>query len=120
MDIFDNAQGGERLRHLRCVMDISTTEMADSLGVTTGHFRKWERGQHAISLEALYILHRQYGMDLNYLITGMAREQDLVSAFFDMTPEEIFFMMHQLLENCEKMYRERKGRLCGEEKGGER
>ena len=44
MDFFDNEQVGKRLRHLRCIMDISVSEMADSLGVTTGHFRKWERG----------------------------------------------------------------------------
>ena len=50
MDFFDNEQVGKRLRHLRCIMDISVSEMADSLGVTTGHFRKWERGDHAISL----------------------------------------------------------------------
>ena len=40
MDFFDNEQVGKRLRHLRCIMDISVSEMADSLGVTTGHFRK--------------------------------------------------------------------------------
>ena len=80
MDFFDNEQVGKRLRHLRCIMDISVSEMADSLGVTTGHFRKWERGDHAISLVGLDMLHRLYGMDLNYLITGKVREQDFANA----------------------------------------
>ena len=35
MDFFDNERVGKRLRHLRCIMDISVSEMADSLGVTT-------------------------------------------------------------------------------------
>ena len=88
MDFFDNEQVGKRLRHLRCIMDISVSEMADSLGVTTGHFRKWERGDHAI--------------------TGKVREQDFANALFEMSPEEFFFMMRQILENCEEIYRERK------------
>ena len=89
MDFFDNEQVGKRLRHLRCIMDISVSEMADSLGVTTGHFRKWERGDHAISLVGLDMLHRLYGMDLNYLITGKVREQDFANALFEMSPEEL-------------------------------
>ena len=105
MDFFDNEQVGKRLRHLRCIMDISVSEMADSLGVTTGHFRKWERGDHAISLVGLDMLHRLYGMDLNYLITGKVREQDFANALFEMSPEEFFFMMRQILENCEEIYR---------------
>ena len=108
MDFFDNEQVGKRLRHLRCIMDISVSEMADSLGVTTGHFRKWEIGDHAISLVGLDMLHRLYGMDLNYLITGKVREQDFANALFEMSPEEFFFMMRQILENCEEIYRERK------------
>jgi len=107
MDLFDNEQVGKRLRHLRCIMDISVSDMADSLGVTTGHFRKWERGDHAISLVGLNMLHRQYGMDLNYLITGKVREHDFANALFEMTPEELFFMMRQLLDNCEEIYKER-------------
>ena len=97
MDLFDNEQVGKRLRHLRCIMDISASDMADSLGVTTGHFRKWERGDHAISLVGLNMLHRQYGMDLNYLITGKVREHDFANALFEMTPEELFFMMLSLI-----------------------
>ena len=54
------------------------------------------------------MLHRLYGMDLNYLITGKVREQDFANALFEMTPEEVFFMMRQILENCEEIYRERK------------
>ena len=102
MDFFDNEQVGKRLRHLRCIMDISVSEMADSLGVTTGHFRKWERGDHAISLVGLDMLHRLYGMDLNYLITGKVREQDFANALFEMSPEEFFFMMRQILESTGK------------------
>ncbi len=95
---------GRRLRKARKMMNISSEEMAEVLHLSTGHYRKLERGEHAISLACLQVLHEEYGFDLNYIITGHAREEDVARDLVNSTPEEVFYYMHQLLESCERVY----------------
>ncbi len=95
---------GKRLRTARKMLNISSEEMAEVLDLSAGHYRKLERGEHAISLACLQVLHEEYGMDLNYIITGHAREEDVARDLIMRKPEEVFCYMHQLLESCERMY----------------
>lgn len=95
---------GKRLRSARKMMNITSEEMAEVLQLSAGHYRKLERGEHAISLACLQVLHEEYGLDLNYIITGHAREEDVARDLVRSTPEEVFYYMHQLLESCQRAY----------------
>lgn len=69
-----NRSVGRRLKKIREMLEIKVMDMADSLELSVGYYRKLERGDHAISLPLLILLHDRYGIDLNYLITGKAKE----------------------------------------------
>lgn len=99
-----NGEIGRRLRKVRLMLGIKVKDMAESLDLTVGHYRKLERGEHAINLSLLIVLHGKYGIDLNYLITGRAREEDLARDLVCGNPEEVFFLLHRLLDSCEKIY----------------
>lgn len=98
---------GGRLRKIRKILDVSSEDMAEVLDVSIGHFQKLERGDHAFSLERLLILREEYGIDLNYLITGRSKENDLARDLIYGTPEEVFCFFHQLLDSCETIYLKR-------------
>lgn len=95
---------GNRLRKIRKMLDISSDDMAETMNLSVGHFQKLERGDHALSLTCLKVLREKYGVDLNYLITGRSREEDIARDLIDGTPEEIFYFMHQLLDSCERLH----------------
>lgn len=95
---------GRRLRKIRKMLDISSEEMAETLELSAGHFQKLERGDHAFSLERLKAMREVYGIDLNYLITGRSKEEDIARDLVCGTPEETFYLLHQLLNSCERTY----------------
>mgnify|MGYP001051184097 CR=1 FL=1 len=101
-----NGEIGRRLRKVRLMLGIKVKDMADSLGLTVGHYRKLERGEHAINASLLTLLHGIYGIDLNYLITGRAREEDLAKDLMCGNQKEMFFLLHRLLDSCEKIHRD--------------
>lgn len=86
------------------MMDVSSEEMAEMMDISVGHYLKLERGEHAMSLACLQVLHEQFGIDLNYMITGRSREEDIARDLIYSKPEEIFYYMHQLLTSCEQAY----------------
>lgn len=99
-----NHMVGRRLRKIRNMLDISCEEMAETLELSLGHFQKLERGEHALSPVRLKVLRETYGIDLNYLITGRSREEDIARDLIYGTPEETFYFLHQLLDSCERAY----------------
>lgn len=100
----ENINVGKRIRKIREIFGLKVAEMADGLEISEGHYRKLERGDHAISLNILMRLHEMYGVDLNYLITGRAREEDIARDMVRGKPEELFYLLHRLLDSCEKEY----------------
>ena len=92
---------GRRLRKIREMLEIKVMDMAASLDLSVGYYRKLERGDHAISLPLLILLHDRYGIDLNYLITGKAREEDVARDLVCGKPEEMFYLLHRLLDAWE-------------------
>ena len=99
-----NSSVGKRIRRIREMFGIKVVEMADSLEISEGHYRKLERGDHAVGLNILIRLHELYGVDLNYLISGRAREEDIARDMVRGKPEELFYLLHRLLDSCEKEY----------------
>lgn len=115
MKVMINILLGRRLRKIRKILGVSSEDMAEALEVSVGHFQKLERGDHAFSLERLKVLREHYGIDLNYLVTGRSKEEDIARDLIYGTPEETFYFMHQLLDSCERMYLRRiseEGELC--------
>ncbi len=104
-----NYMVGRRLRKIRNMLDVSCEEMAETLELSVGHFQKLERGEHALSLVRLKMLREIYGIDLNYLITGRSKEEDIARDLIYGTPEETFYFLHQLLDSCERTYLMRAG-----------
>ena len=101
-----NGEIGRRLRKVRLMLGIKVKDMAGGLGLTVGHYRKLERGEHSINASLLTMLHGKYGIDLNYLITGKAREEDLAKDLMCGNPEEMFFLLHRILNSCEEIHRD--------------
>ncbi len=95
---------GRRLRKIRRLIHVSSEEMAETLDLSVGHFRKLERGDHALSLACMQTLNEQYGIDLNYLITGKSREEDIARDLACGTPEQVIYSLHQLLNSFEHVY----------------
>ena len=53
-------------------MNIDKVEIAEVLGVTVEHYRKFEAGSTGLSVDKILILYRIYGIDPTYLITGVS------------------------------------------------
>lgn len=104
MKVFKNVQVGKRLRQIRRMLDVSQEDMAEAMNISVGHFQKLERGDHAFSLSYLEVLHEKYGIDLNYLISGQIREQDIARELVCGAPQDVFYCLHQLLASCEEIY----------------
>lgn len=61
---------GDRLRGMRDILDISTSEMAAVTGVTETEYLAIEAGEKDFSFTFLYKAAHRFGLDLTDLITG--------------------------------------------------
>lgn len=67
-----NIQIGKRLREARRNMNIDKSEIAEVLGVTVEHYRKFEAGTTGLSVDKILTLYHTYGIDPTYLIVGVS------------------------------------------------
>lgn len=68
------ADAGERLRRIRLlIVDKSSREVAQNLGVEVSTYRTWERGSRRISISAATKIAEQYGISLDYIYLGRVR-----------------------------------------------
>ena len=65
-----NIQIGKRLREARNNLGITQAEIADILGVSEEHYRKYESGATGLSADKLRVLCDKCGIVPTYLITG--------------------------------------------------
>ena len=65
-------QIGERLRGLRDVLDISVSEMAETIGISTEKYEKIEQGELDITISNLMKIARKYGVSTEELIFAEA------------------------------------------------
>ncbi|MDL2220347.1 cupin domain-containing protein [Eubacteriales bacterium OttesenSCG-928-N14] len=59
-----------RLREMREIMDISTVEMAETLGIDLSTYEEYEEGKHDFSFSMLYGAANKLGVDIVDLLTG--------------------------------------------------
>lgn len=65
-----NIHIGKRLREARRSLGKNQAEFAAAFGVSEEHYRKYESGATGLSADKILILHKKYGIDPTYLITG--------------------------------------------------
>lgn len=57
---------GENIRSLRQAEKLSQRHLADIIGVTFQQVQKYESGLNRLPMEALYILHKHFGLPYDY------------------------------------------------------
>ena len=65
-------QIGERLRGLRDVLDITVSEMADTIGISAEKYEKIEQGEMDITISNLMKIAKKYGVSTEELIFAEA------------------------------------------------
>lgn len=65
-----NMKIGERLQSARENLGYTQEMFAEALNVEVVHYQRLERGEYALTLDKMVVLHEKYGIDLNYLIAG--------------------------------------------------
>lgn len=63
----------KRIRELREILDLSTIEVAEKLGVTLDEYQRYESGEQDIPVSTLYEIANILGTDCTVLLTGIPR-----------------------------------------------
>lgn len=61
---------GRRLKSLREAMDLSPSEMADTLGIERTYWTRYEKGRQGLSDSVAALLVLRFSVTLDYLIMG--------------------------------------------------
>lgn len=67
-----NEQMGKRMRELREKQGYTQIQFSSYLSISEQTYGRYERGACGIPLDILITLHKEYKIDLNYLICGDA------------------------------------------------
>lgn len=62
---------GARLVIARNELGLSQARMAEALGMSQRAYHSYETGKRSIPVEALVDMHRQFGVDLNWILLGV-------------------------------------------------
>ena len=73
----DYREMGRRIRTRRREMGITQEELAGKAGISTSFIGHIERGEKIASVETLAALSESMDMDLNYMILGICRSDDI-------------------------------------------
>jgi transcriptional regulator with XRE-family HTH domain len=62
---------GARMAIARNEIGLSQARMAEALGMSQRAYQSYETGKRSIPVEALVDMHRQFGVDLNWILLGV-------------------------------------------------
>ena len=62
---------GARMAIARNELGLSQARMAEALGMSQRAYQSYETGKRSIPVEALVDMHRQFGVDLNWILLGV-------------------------------------------------
>lgn len=68
---------GERLRKWRKDNGLTTSEIADKTGLSTGGLSEYENDKKLIGSKTLLALYENYRIDINYILTGERNDEIL-------------------------------------------
>ena len=69
-----NKAAGRALREERLSRELTQSQVADALGVTSQQVQKYETGKNRISVGVLARLHQAFGMDCAYILAAAIHE----------------------------------------------
>ncbi len=69
-NFFDLEETGKRLRSFRRSLDLTLAQLAEQAGLSVGIISETESGRNKPSPTLMYTLHRLYGLNLHWLLTG--------------------------------------------------
>ncbi|NDL67695.1 helix-turn-helix domain-containing protein [Anaerotalea alkaliphila] len=90
---------GERLKDWRTSNSFSMAEISKNTGISTGNIAMLENGRSLPSSKALLALHNEYGLSIDWILTGKEKAPPEKAQLFDDTMKEIINMIYPL---CEK------------------
>lgn len=61
---------GERLRSWRKSLSLTTLDISNSTGISKGGLSEYENDKKLIGSKTLISLYREYGIDINWILTG--------------------------------------------------
>lgn len=64
---------GARMAIARNEIGLSQARMAEALGMSQRAYQSYETGKRSIPVEALVDMHRQFGVDLNWICSASRR-----------------------------------------------
>lgn len=67
---------GMRIQGLREACDVTRTEMAKDLGVSTEQYTKWEETGADVPISAIYHMATKFGVEFTEILTGTAAKLD--------------------------------------------
>jgi len=62
---------GARMAIARNELGLSQARMAEALGMSQRAYQSYETGKRSMPVEALVDMHRQFGVDLNWILLGL-------------------------------------------------
>lgn len=101
MIYMENELIGNRLKKMRRKNGMECGEVARALGVSEGHYRKIERGMYGLDLRKVYILEKDMGINVSYLLYGDEMERNVVH-YPNIGKERKTAYVCQMLEYCQK------------------
>lgn len=93
----ENELIGRRLERIRKRMGYELSDMAEILGVSTGQYRKIERGIYGLDVKKILILYSKLQIDPLYLLTGNRRKD---SAYVPYGAQDNNSLVCELLDYC--------------------
>lgn len=101
-----NVEIGKRLKEVRDNLGYTQSQFAEILGVGEEHYRKIELGSTGLTIDKLWILHKQLNIDATYLVAGEKRENaDIDYLLTNCTKVERDAILHRMFEYTESVIR---------------
>lgn len=89
---------GQRLLLRRRELNLTQERVAETLKMSSAYYGKIERGEKGPSLEKLLLISQELEIDLNYLLTGKARNNVLESSAVNKCPIRKRYDFEQLIK----------------------
>lgn len=85
---------GERLKKWRLDNNLKMTEIKEKTGVSTGGLSEYENDKKLIGTKTLLSLYREFGIDINWILTGEVKQQNIseeeeeLLKYFEVLPQK--------------------------------
>lgn len=78
---------GKHIKEYRMSRKLTQEQVADRIAVSSNYYGKVERGTYHLSYNMLSDIYKEFGWDIDYILTGTKRAENPFSALIDKCPE---------------------------------